>query len=115
MKFKTKIKTEVVSEIFLYVATVFAIILLYESNIFLTAVLLLLWFIGLRIWPKNSLYYLLAGAIIGPVGEIICIYFGVWQYANSSFMGIPLWLPFGWGLAFMIIKRVTDLTIKLKK
>ena len=64
---------------------------------------------------KHDAYFFVTGAIIGPLGEIICISSGVWSYVNPSFLGIPLWLPFAWGFATMLIKRIAETLVRIEK
>lgn len=86
--------------------------LFYQNNLLLLGLLIAAWLIGYKLlYKKEDLYFGIVGAIIGPFGEIIAIYFGVWQYSNPTFLGIPIWLPVLWFLAIMFIKRITE-TIK---
>jgi hypothetical protein len=114
MHFTKKIEKELIFEILLFAFGIAAISLFFRNNLILTPILLLAWIIGMVFWhKKNDILFFVTGAIIGPVGEIVCIYFGVWQYANPTFLGIPIWLPFAWGLATMLIKRIAETLIKI--
>ena len=115
MPFTKKIEKELIYEIILFCGGILAISLYYENNLLLTALLAIAWMIGIKTWhKKHDIYFLLAGATIGPVGEIVCIHFGAWQYANPSFLGIPMWLPFVWGLAVVLVKRFAEIFIKIE-
>ena len=115
MHFTKKVEKELVFEIILFSAGIAAISLFYKNNLLLTVLLILAWLIGIKFWhKKHDIYFLLAGAIIGPLGEIVCIHFGAWQYANPTFLGIPIWLPFVWGLAVVLIKRFAEIFIKIE-
>jgi hypothetical protein len=46
------------------------------------------------------------GAVLGPGGEMIAMSTGTWRYAEPDFLGIPMWLPFGWGVAAVVIGRI---------
>jgi hypothetical protein len=46
---------------------------------------------------------------IGPIAEIAAIHRGAWTYAVVDFISIPLWLPFGWGIVIVAIKRITKI------
>jgi ubiquinone biosynthesis protein Coq4 len=71
--------------------------------------------IGLKSWhKKHDIYFFITGAVVGSIGEIVCIHFGVWQYANSTFLGIPMWLPLVWGLATILIKRISEMFVKIE-
>jgi len=111
---KIKIKS-LIFEIIVFVVGLAIICLFYENNI-LTFVLLLLGFIGvITLHPKkHDLLFFFFAFVIGPIGEIVAIHFGVWTYANPSFLGIPIWLPLVWGLAFICIKRFIQIFEKIK-
>lgn len=111
---KQLIKKELFFEIILFIAGIISITLFFKNNILLTLVLIIVWAIGIGFWhKKDDILFFITGAIIGPIGEIVCIYFGVWKYANPTFLGIPIWLPFAWGLATMLIKRIAETLIKI--
>jgi hypothetical protein len=116
MKLTKKLEKELFFELILFFSGIILISLLYTNNILLTFLLVLIWSIGIKGWYKHhDVYFLVSGAIIGTVAEIICIYFGVWKYANPIFLGIPLWLPLAWGLAVVLIKRFGEIFIKIEK
>lgn len=54
---------------------------------------------------RDATIYVL-GFLLGPGGEIVAVHFGVWQYANAAWL-IPIWLPPAWGLAALILYRLT--------
>lgn len=115
MKFTKKIKKELVFELIVFCAGIIAMALFYKNNILLTLILLASWAAGIKFWhKKHDIYFYVAGAIIGPISEIICIRFGVWQYANPTFLGIPMWLPLAWGLITMLIKRISETFVKIE-
>jgi len=116
MRITRKLETELVFDIILFCAGIVAISLFYINNLLLTFFLIVALMLGIKFWYKTKdIYFLIAGAIIGPIGEIICIYFGVWQYTNPTFFGIPIWLPFAWSLATMLIKRIAEIFVKIEK
>lgn len=105
-----KREKELIVNVILFFVGTFAIALLYKSNFFLTAFILLASIIVMKFWhKKGDIYFFIVGAIIGPVGEIIDIHFGAWQYSNPTFLGIPLWLPLTWGLGMVMIRRFAEL------
>lgn len=98
----------------LFIISILLIVAFYQNNILLTLLLLAEWVFGLKFWhKKHDAYFFVIGAITGPLGEIVAIIFGVWQYANPTFLGIPMWLPFAWGLAVVMIKRVAEIFVKI--
>lgn len=110
-----RLEKELFLEIFLFAGGIATIILFFNHNVLLTFLLLFIWSIGIKFWhKKHDVYFFVTGAIIGPSAEIICISFGVWQYTNPTFLGIPLWLPFAWGFATMVIKRISETFVKIE-
>ncbi len=115
MHFTKKIEKELIYEVALFSFGIVLIFLLYEHNLILTGSLIGAWLIGIIFWhKKHDICFFVAGAVVGPIGEIVCIHFGVWQYANPTFLGIPLWLPFAWGLATMLVKRFAETFVKIE-
>jgi hypothetical protein len=46
-------------------------------------------------------------AILGPLGEVVCIRAGAWEYAQP-WGDIPIWLPLAWGIAGLYLKKTTE-------
>jgi hypothetical protein len=112
---KFTIKNELLLEILLFWSGILTIGMLYNSNLILTLFLIVYWMIGIKFWHKTQdLYFFITGAVVGPIGEIICIHFGVWHYANPTLFGIPIWLPFVWGLATILIKRIVETFVRIE-
>ena len=65
-------------------------------------------------WSTFIILYLI-GAVLGPLGEMIGVRSGAWQYSSPTFLGIPLWLPFAWGTMTVLIKAVSDTITKMAK
>ncbi len=104
-----KIKKELMFELMLFSIEIALIILFFRKNALLLIFLLAAWLMGFKFWhKKHDIHFFIAGAVIGFIGEAICVYLGVWQYANPSFLGIPIWLPVAWGLAAMLIKNIAE-------
>jgi uncharacterized membrane protein YoaT (DUF817 family) len=109
MNLTRKIEKELIFEAILFWSGITAIVLFYGNNLLLISLLILSWFIGVKFWhKKHDIYFFMIGAVIGPLGEIFCVYSGAWRYANPTFLGIPLWLPLAWGLAITLIKRIAE-------
>jgi hypothetical protein len=116
---KTRIRKRMEKEFFIELAIfcigIGSIALFFENNILVGVILLVLCFIRLWLWHKeDDLFFFFSGALFGPTSEIILISFGVWRYANPTFLGIPLWLPLAWALAVMIIKRFAEIFVKIE-
>ncbi len=115
MRFTKRVRRELLLEVLLFCFGMLFISLFYLDNILLTLLLIMGWSVGIKFWHrKDDFYFFLSGAVVGPIGEIVCIHFGAWKYTNPSFLGIPIWLPFAWGLAMMLIKRVAETFLKVK-
>jgi len=56
---------------------------------------------------KHIVRLFFAGFILGPLAEAFCIYFGAWSYSESFILGFPIYLPFVWGNAAILFKRLT--------
>jgi hypothetical protein len=82
----------------------------------LTLLIFILLIITLRFdYRKDDIYHTISGMILGSIAEIICVYFGVWRYANPTFLGIPLWLPLAWGVGVLSIKRIAVIISETRK
>jgi hypothetical protein len=46
----------------------------------------------------------LSGFCFGPLADWICVRAGAWTYSGSP-RSLPLWLPFAWGIAVLLITR----------
>ena len=91
--------------ILVFVASVVEICSLHEHQVPLTALLIataafMLWISEDR---RNAAIVGAIGAVLGAVGEISAVHFGVWQYPAPFAFGIPVWVPFAWGLITMVI------------
>jgi len=107
---------ELIAEILLIFGGVFGISLFYQTPILSTALLIIASVVVIKFWHKpNDIYIYVAAAIIGPIAESISVYFGVWQYATSNAFGIPLWLPFAWGLSVLLLIRLAETIVAISK
>ena len=109
MRLTKDVAKELVFEAALFAYGVGATAWCYERPVLLT----LLWVVAVvpalavwRGWSAVRLFVL--GAIVGPTAEAIAVSAGAWAYAHPSFLGIPLWLPLGWGVVVLLIKGIAD-------
>ena len=108
-------KKEIKYEIIAYVIAIAIVSFFWVNNVVTFLLLLMLWIIAAKVWhEKQDISLFIMSAIGGSIGEIICIYFGVWTYNNASFLGIPLWLPLLLGFSSVMIKRVAHTVTHLK-
>ena len=105
-----KVLQDLFYEILLFLITVFIIALSWKNNVLTLVLLLVLWSIPIFFWPKKGdLAYFFMAFILGPIGEIVAIKFGAWQYSNPDFLGIPIWLPFLWGCSAVLFNRLKNI------
>jgi hypothetical protein len=53
-------------------------------------------------WRRALACYVIA-AVLGPCGEMMAVHHGAWSYPDPTCFGIPVYLPFGWGLMVVVI------------
>ena len=106
-KEEKKIKREWKDRIFNIIFAVLTLlipILFYRKIMVATILLSLLAIIGLIKWKsKLILVIFFFGAIFGAIAEMVCVYFGVWNYTLTNFVNIPFWLFIVWGNAAAFI------------
>lgn len=113
---KKGVGEEVLLETIIFILTIIFIATFWSKNILLAFTLFALYLVGNLFWHKKYDYiYYLTGLIVGPVAEIVATYFGAWTYANPTILNIPIWLPFAWGLATVMIIRIAQTIIKIAK
>ena len=99
-----------VSSLVLYPIAVTALALLYPHTLWLTAVFLALIAVALVLDRRpGDVWIVLGGALLGPLAEAVAVACGAWTYAFSDGLGLPLWLPPAWGLATLLVKRITEI------
>ncbi|MBN2101683.1 MAG: DUF2878 family protein [Candidatus Aenigmarchaeota archaeon] len=99
---------ELLLEILIFCISIAAISFLYADNVILTAFFIVISALFFRFWYReNDLRLYLLAAVLGSLTEAISIYNGAWQYTNPTFF-IPAWLPFAWGLAVVMIRKIVD-------
>lgn len=88
----------------LALASLGATLFLWQTPVVLAVVLGLIGISGLALNRRRSLVGVYLGAFIGgPLAEAVMIYSGAWSYAEPHLLGFPLWLPFLWGNAAVLI------------
>jgi hypothetical protein len=96
-----------IRDLFIFWFVIFLVVLCWTNNILVTAILLAAYWIRYYFWPNKEDHVLyIGGAILGPIAEIIATKVGIWQYTLPTFFNIPLWLPFAWGFAAVLIIRI---------
>lgn len=110
LKSVKKNEREILYETIFYIVGIGSTILFYKNNLLLTGILFIAWMFAIKIWhDRKDVKIYVISAVFGPVGEIVAIYFGVWSYSNPTLLGIPIWLPFLWGMAGMLLYRISTI------
>lgn len=105
-----------VSSLLVYPVGILCLATLYRQSLLLAAVLVGLAVIVVLIAPREGdVVVLLGGAVLGPIAEIVAVRFGAWSYHTPDFLGVPIWLPIAWGLATLIIKRIGEGVLELRR
>ena len=98
----------------LSILSLLLVLFLWENNLLLFILLMIIGILMLLInKSKTELIVFLFFGFSGAIAEAIAIYCGIWEYANSSFLGIPIWLPVLWAIASIYMLRVASF-IRLK-
>ena len=83
---------------------------LWRTPLLLTALLIAT---GIAIYAlrpsRTSAWVYVVGFVFGPLAEGVSIRTGAWEYTSPTFLGIPLWLPFVWGIAALFIQNTADI------
>ena len=83
---------------------------LWRTPVALTALLIAT---GVAIYAlrpsRTSACVYAVGFVFGPLAEGVSISTGAWEYASPTFLGIPVWLPFVWGIAALFIQNSADI------
>ncbi len=85
------------------------IVTLWRSTVILGSVLMMLTLLLFLVSGNRArdAVPFCTGALLGPLMEAIVIRSGAWQYAQPTFAGIPLWLPFLWGLTAVFLMKIS--------
>ena len=80
---------------------------LWKNNIVLTFLLILISVIVLvKFTSKKEKIFYLFGLIFLQIFDLTLVPRGVWGYGNTSFLGIPIWLPFTYGLGTVMVVKI---------
>ncbi len=82
--------------------------LFWQDNLIVTAIFLTILSLTFWFWhTRKDITFFTIGLVVGPSMEMVPVYFGAWVYSNPTFL-IPMWLPLGWGIAGIILGRLSD-------
>jgi hypothetical protein len=102
-----RIKPTILRDLAIFWCVVFLVILVWRHTALVTIILIAAYLLRYLVWPnrEDHIFYV-AGALIGSATEMVATRAGVWSYTIPSFFNIPVWLPFAWGFAVVIIIRI---------
>jgi len=106
-------KKELLFELFIYALLLILVAALWNRPVILTVCYGAISLFTLLIWhSKRDLFFYFVAFILGSVGESIAIYFGAWKYSKPFYL-IPLWLPFLWGIAALVVRNMSETLSKV--
>ena len=86
---------------------------LSEISFFVVVILFTIFSVFVKSENKKEKYFYLLGLILGFVIEIgLGLIHRQQNWSNPILFGVPLWLPFMWGLGFIYIRRIGNLIVK---
>ena len=90
-----------------FVLLIGSVLLLWWNNLLLFAVMLVECAIALVLWHERiDVSFFLVIAVLGTLAELSFVRIGVWQYANPTLLGVPLWFPLAFGTTGLIGGRL---------
>jgi uncharacterized membrane protein YoaT (DUF817 family) len=94
-------------ELAAFMVLVTCVSLLWRYNLILLLVMAAICGIALGRWHERlDLCFFLVIAVLGTMAEMVFVYFGVWEYANPTFMDVPVWFPLAFGTTGLIGGRL---------
>jgi len=79
------------------------LMLLYRNELLLFGLMTVCAISYLHIDKWKNARRFLAAMLIGGTCENIAVMVGGWHYSYSSYLYAPLWLPVGWGMAYIFL------------
>jgi hypothetical protein len=94
-------------EVFAFSLLVVFVSSLWRNNLLLFFVMLIECSVALYLWHgRLELCFFFIIAVLGSLAEAVFVRFGVWQYANPTFLGMPVWFPLAFGTTGLIGARL---------
>ena len=107
MEHTRRLWVELATEVLAFALLVTSVVSLWQHNAVLAALMLVE--CGIALWRWHTRYDLSVFLVIGVLGslaEAVFVRFGVWQYANPTLLGMPLWFPLAFGTTGLIGLRL---------
>ena len=94
-------------ELGMFSVLTFSIGSLWRDNLSLLLVVIVQALISLFFWhDRFDTSFFIVITVFGTIAELVFVYFGVWQYANPTSLGIPVWFPGAFGTAALAAERL---------
>ena len=98
---------ELGGEVATFALLVACVSLLWRYNLPLLLVAATICVVSLIRWhTRFDICFFLVIAVLGTMAEMVFVQFGVWQYANPTFMDVPIWFPLAFGTTGLIGGRL---------
>jgi uncharacterized membrane protein YoaT (DUF817 family) len=104
-----RLRNELILELIAFGVLVASVSLLWRYNVILFVVALVECAIGLVLWHgRLEVSFFLIIGLLGSLAEVIFVHAGVWEYANPTVSGLPLWFPPAFGTTGLIGARLAS-------
>jgi uncharacterized membrane protein YoaT (DUF817 family) len=98
---------ELAVEIAAFLVLVSCVSLLWRYNLLLLVVMVVFCGVALAAWhTRIDICFFLVIAVLGSLAEAVFVHFGVWEYANPTLFGVPIWFPLAFGTTGLIGGRL---------
>jgi hypothetical protein len=98
---------ELAVEMAAFLALVSCVSLLWRYNLPLLVLVAVECGAALAAWhTRLDICFFLVIAVLGSMAEAVFVYFGVWEYANPTLWGVPMWFPLAFGTTGLIGGRL---------
>ena len=65
-------------------------------------------FVLYRWYTRSNLVFYFVAFVLGPGAEAVAVHGGAWEYSKPFYL-IPVWLPFIWGIAALVMKKLSEI------
>ena len=102
-----RLRRELLQTLLAFVVLVASVAGLWRYNGLLAVLMAIECALALALWhdPLDVAFFLVIG-VLGSGAELVFVRFGVWQYANPTIWGVPLWFPLAFGTTGLIGSRL---------
>jgi len=98
---------ELAIEMAAFVVLVACVALLWTHNLLLFVLMAVECGVALTRWhTRLDICFFLVIAVLGSLAEAVFVQFGMWEYANPTLLGVPIWFPLAFGTTGLIGGRL---------